>query len=58
VTELREVARVVARAVARTARDERMCPPLEDVQIDARIEMKMWRPGYAPYRRVTRSTRS
>lgn len=60
VTELRAMALRVARAVARTARDEGLCAPLDDVQIDARIDAKMWRPSYRPYRRAgpSRSTRS
>jgi malate dehydrogenase (oxaloacetate-decarboxylating) len=49
VTELREVARVVARAVARTAREEGHCPPIDDADLDARIERMMWTPTYQPY---------
>lgn len=54
VTDLRNVARIVANAVARTARDDGLCEPLEDVQISARIDAKMWRPIYQPYRYVPR----
>ena len=54
VTELREVAVVVARAVARCAREQGLCEPLGDAQIDARIDAKMWVPSYAPYRRRAR----
>jgi malate dehydrogenase (oxaloacetate-decarboxylating) len=54
VTELRAVARVVAGAVARAARDEGVCEPFEDRQIDARIDIKMWRPVYRPYRFASR----
>ncbi len=50
VTELRAVAVLVARAVARCAREEGLCEPFDDAQIDARIAMKMWEPSYAPYR--------
>jgi len=50
VTQLRAVAAVVARAVARTAREEGLCPAYDDTQIDARIDAKMWRPAYRPYR--------
>lgn len=50
VTQLQAVAALVARAVARTAREEGLCPPYEDAQIDARIDVKMWRPSYRPYR--------
>lgn len=57
VSALRSVAVLVARAVARAARDDGLCEPIEDVQIDARIGSRMWRPSYQPYRRVTRSTR-
>jgi malate dehydrogenase (oxaloacetate-decarboxylating) len=52
VCDLRSVARLVAGAVAREARDEGLCPPVTDAQIDARIEAKMWRPAYRPYRYV------
>jgi len=54
VTELREVAVVVARAVARAAREEGLCDALSDAQIDARIAAKMWQPSYAPYQRRSR----
>ena len=50
VTALRDVAVAVAVAVARTARDEGLCPRLTDAEIDARIEAKMWRPAYPAYR--------
>jgi malate dehydrogenase (oxaloacetate-decarboxylating) len=52
VCELRSVARLVAGAVARAARDEGLCPPVTDAQIEARIEAKMWQPSYRPYRYV------
>ncbi|MDB5219558.1 MAG: sfcA [Myxococcaceae bacterium] len=51
VTELRRVAVLVARAVARQARAEGLCDPFEDAQIDARIDAKMWEPSYRPYRK-------
>jgi malate dehydrogenase (oxaloacetate-decarboxylating) len=54
VTALREVARLIARAVARTAREEGLCELLDDVQIERRIDAKMWRPTYRPYRYVGR----
>ncbi len=54
VTELRSVASVVARAVARAARSEGLCPDYEDIQIDSRIDARMWRPMYQPYRYVPR----
>ncbi len=63
VTELRRVAVLVARAVARQARAEGLCEPFDDAQIDGRIDAKMWEPAYPPYRKVeprsapTRSTR-
>jgi malate dehydrogenase (oxaloacetate-decarboxylating) len=52
VKELRAVARLVAVAVARTAREEGLCEPFTDRQIEARIDTKMWRPTYRPYRYV------
>ena len=51
VTDLRRVAVLVARAVARQARTEGLCEPFEDAEIDGRIDAKMWQPAYPPYRR-------
>jgi malate dehydrogenase (oxaloacetate-decarboxylating) len=51
VTDLRRVAVLVARAVARQARAEGLCDPFEDAEIDGRIEAKMWQPAYPPYRK-------
>ncbi len=51
VTDLRRVAVLVARAVARQARAEGLCDPFDDAQIDARIAAKMWEPSYPPYRK-------
>ena len=50
VADLRKVAVAVARAVARAARDEGLCEPLDDDAIDRRIAAKMWTPRYRPYR--------
>ena len=50
VADLRTVGRRVAQAVARQARAEGLCEPLEDAQIDLRIDAKMWTPTYRPYR--------
>lgn len=54
VTELRSVARIVALSVARAAREEGLCRPLDDAQIEACIDARMWRPTYQPYRYVPR----
>ena len=51
VTELRRVAVLVARAVARQARAEGLCHPFEDAEIDGRIDAKMWEPSYPAYRK-------
>jgi malate dehydrogenase (oxaloacetate-decarboxylating) len=51
VSQLRQVAAGVARAVARVARDSGLCEPLDDAAIDGRIAAKMWTPEYRPYRR-------
>ncbi len=51
VSELRAVAVVVARAVARQARDEGLCPEFDDAALPALIAAKMWEPVYRPYRR-------
>jgi malate dehydrogenase (oxaloacetate-decarboxylating) len=50
VAELRKVAVSVAQAVARGARDEGLCKPLDDAAIDRAIAAKMWTPTYRPYR--------
>jgi malate dehydrogenase (oxaloacetate-decarboxylating) len=54
VSELRSVARLVARAVGRAAREEGLCEPFDDAQIDHRIDAKMWRPLYRSYRYAPR----
>jgi malate dehydrogenase (oxaloacetate-decarboxylating) len=51
VSQLREVAVAVARAVARTARDTGLCEPFDDAAIDESIAARMWTPEYRPYRR-------
>jgi malate dehydrogenase (oxaloacetate-decarboxylating) len=51
VQDLREVAKVVARAVALQARAEGVCPAFEDGELDDRIALRMWEPVYARYRR-------
>jgi malate dehydrogenase (oxaloacetate-decarboxylating) len=51
VARLREVAFVVAKAVAREARAEGQCEPFEDGELDGLIARKMWDPVYRPYRR-------
>jgi malate dehydrogenase (oxaloacetate-decarboxylating) len=50
VADLRKVAVSVAQAVARAARDEGLCDPLDDLAIDRAIAAKMWTPTYRPYR--------
>jgi malate dehydrogenase (oxaloacetate-decarboxylating) len=51
VSDLRKVAVAVAQAVARAARKDGLCEPLEDEAIARRIAAKMWEPVYRPYRR-------
>lgn len=48
--ELRKVARTVATAVARAARDEELCETFEDDALDDMIEACMWQAEYKPYR--------
>lgn len=43
---LRQVARAIAEAVARQARDEGSCPPLTDDDIVERVGREMWLPEY------------
>jgi malate dehydrogenase (oxaloacetate-decarboxylating) len=50
VGDLRSVAVAVAHAVARAARDDGLCEPLDDEGIARRIADKMWEPEYRPYR--------
>lgn len=45
------MARVVARAVARQARDEELCEPFDDDALDIMIDECMWTPAYRPYTR-------
>ena len=40
----------VAQAVARAARDDGLCAPLDDAGITRSIAAKMWEPQYRPYR--------
>jgi malate dehydrogenase (oxaloacetate-decarboxylating) len=51
VTQLREVAFAVAKAVARQARGEGQCERFDDEELDGLIARKMWKPVYRPYRR-------
>lgn len=46
---MREVSRVVAMAVARQARAERLAPDYSDAQIAQLIDAKVWEPEYRPY---------
>jgi malate dehydrogenase (oxaloacetate-decarboxylating) len=50
VADLRNVSVAVAQAVAKAARDEGLCEPLDDEAIARRISAKMWEPHYQPYR--------
>jgi len=44
--ELRQVARCIAEAVARQAREDGVCPPLSDEDIVERVGREMWSPEY------------
>src|SRR5712691_4004567 len=50
VADLRSVGVAVAKAVAKAARSEGLCEPLDDVAITRSIAAKMWTPDYRPYR--------
>jgi malate dehydrogenase (oxaloacetate-decarboxylating) len=50
IRDLRQVARSIAEAVAKKARDEGLSDPLSDDEIVARIDHKMWTPRYRPIR--------
>jgi malate dehydrogenase (oxaloacetate-decarboxylating) len=51
VSELRQVAVMVATAIAKQARDEGLCAPFDDAALPGLIAAKMWDPIYRPYRR-------
>ena len=55
VSDLRSVSVAVAKAVAIAARDDGLCPPLDDDAIVRSIAAKMWEPQYCAYR-LRRST--
>jgi malate dehydrogenase (oxaloacetate-decarboxylating) len=50
VADLRSVAVAVAQAVAKAARDDGLCEPLDGDAIARSIAAKMWTPAYCPYR--------
>jgi malate dehydrogenase (oxaloacetate-decarboxylating) len=50
VANLRSVSVAVATAVARAARNDGLCPPLDDETIARSITARMWEPHYCPYR--------
>ena len=52
IAALREVAVVVARAVARQAKAERLCDDFEESALDGLIAAKRWEPVYRPYHRA------
>jgi malate dehydrogenase (oxaloacetate-decarboxylating) len=58
VSDLRKVAVIVAGAVAKQARNEGLCEPLDDDIIAERIEAKMWTPVYRPVRARRKSPES
>ena len=49
VTRLRAVARAIAIAVARKARDDGRGLALSDPEIDAAVDRTMWWPDYVPF---------
>jgi malate dehydrogenase (oxaloacetate-decarboxylating) len=53
VTELRKVAMLVARAVARQAQADGVAYPCDAAELDARIVARMWQPHYRPYHKKT-----
>jgi malate dehydrogenase (oxaloacetate-decarboxylating) len=50
VADLRNVSVAVAKAVATAARDDDLCPPLDNEAIARSIAAKMWEPHYCAYR--------
>lgn len=57
-TNVREVSRHVALAVAREALQEGLVQPLGEIELQERIDTRMWTPRYLPYRRVPDAGRS
>lgn len=51
IDKLRDVARTVAGAVARQARDDGLCEPFDDEALEAMIDVCIWSPVYRPYTR-------
>jgi malate dehydrogenase (oxaloacetate-decarboxylating) len=52
ISELRIVSRKVAESVARQAQNEGVARPMNDHELQARIDAFMWKPAYRPYKRV------
>ena len=52
VKDLRRVALVVAKQVARKAKEQGLCPDFDDEHLETMIEAKMWEPDYIPYQRL------
>ncbi|MGE0239056.1 MAG: NAD-dependent malic enzyme [Parvibaculaceae bacterium] len=52
VVELRQVAMVVAQAVARQAQADGVADPCTAAELDRRIAARMWEPRYRPYHRI------
>jgi malate dehydrogenase (oxaloacetate-decarboxylating) len=52
ISDLRIVSRNVAESVARQAQNEGVARPMNDHELQARIDAFMWKPAYRPYKRV------
>ena len=52
VDQLRDVAKVIAAAVARQAIREGVADPVDDAAVEMLVEANMWEPVYRPYRHV------
>jgi malate dehydrogenase (oxaloacetate-decarboxylating) len=52
ISDLRIVSRNIAESVARQAQSEGVARPMNDHELQARIDAFMWKPAYRPYKRV------
>jgi malate dehydrogenase (oxaloacetate-decarboxylating) len=52
ISDLRIVSRNVAESVARQAQNEGVARPMNDHELQARIDAFMWKPAYRPYKRL------
>jgi len=57
VSQLRQVSRAIAFAVARRAQADGVAPKLSEDELATRIDAHVWQPVYRPYRRAAVKSR-